>query len=223
MLARSYPHPQSQLSPCIAVATFVFAFAYSTLAPAQSTQATKEVPASTTPAVTQSATSPTASKIEPILKNPMLTPSTEQDNLPADWSFDGIAQEYGFDATHRKGNAPSWAVKFKEGGPYAGIAQRIPIEAVRGKTLKASALIDRENLNPKNEAQVGIWVGAWDKDRKRIAYVNTYEGKQGDKGAWTPHNMTITIPPEADRVMFGVAIYERDGRMWVTDIRLAAQ
>jgi hypothetical protein len=150
-----------------------------------------------------------------VLKNPhFVTADPAKSSMPADWKVDGEAVEIGFDATHQFARTPTVRVVYKEGAPYAGLIQRLVASDVRGKTLHVRTHIDRLGEG----AEVGVWVKAFNKDRKDIAYQNTYETKQLAHKNWTPHEMRIAIPPEAEVVMLGAAIYGKDGTMWVTGI-----
>lgn len=136
---------------------------------------------------------------------------------PAGWSVDGKAVELVLDGEKKHRGAQSLRVKFKEGVPYAGVIQRLDLKEVRGKTLKVSAWFARG----ADDAMVGVWLGAWDKDKKRIAYANTYETDAAKKRAWTQHSMTIDIPASAESGMVGVAIYDKDGVMWADDVEVS--
>jgi hypothetical protein len=139
---------------------------------------------------------------------------------PASWRIDGKAHELAIDKDKKYAGTQSLRVKFKEGAPYAGVIQLLPNAAeVRGKRLQFSAMIARGDDN----AMVGIWVGAWDKDKKRRAYANTYESPAAKQRGWTRHQMTIDIPPEAESVMIGIAIHDKDGVMWVDDVAISAR
>jgi hypothetical protein len=134
---------------------------------------------------------------------------------PAQWRIDGKAVEIGLVKDMKRSGNQALRVQFKEGAPYAGVLQRLDVETVRGKSIDASAWFARG----KDEANVGIWIGAFDKDRKRIAYANTYDSAEAKRMEWTKHNMRIDIPNEAASVMLGIAIYGKDGVMWVDDIQ----
>jgi hypothetical protein len=152
-----------------------------------------------------------------VLKNAQfVSVDPSKPTLPAEWTVDGEAVEIGFDPTHQFSRTPSVRVVYKEGAPYAGLIQRVAASAVRGKTLHLRTHIDRLGEG----AEVGVWVKAFNKERKDIAYQNTYETKQRAHKNWTPHEMRITIPLEAEVVMVGAAIYGKDGTMWVDGIDL---
>jgi hypothetical protein len=153
-----------------------------------------------------------------LLKNAdFVTLDTAKPTLPAEWRVDGQATEIALDTLRQRSKTPSLRVVFKEGAPYAGVVQRIPIEAVRSKTFRAQSFIDRQGEG----AAVGIWVRAFDKERKSIAYANSYETKQGVAGAWTAHRLELAIPASAEFVMFGASIYEKDGTMWLDAIEVS--
>jgi hypothetical protein len=138
---------------------------------------------------------------------------------PASWRIDGKAEELTLDKDKKYAGTQSLRVKFKEGAPYAGVIQRPPIAGVRGKTVQFSAMIARGEDN----AIAGIWAGAWDKDKKRLAYVNTYESAAAKQRDWTRHQMSINIPKDAESVMVGVAIHDKDGVMWVDEVKISAR
>jgi hypothetical protein len=135
--------------------------------------------------------------------------------LPSNWATDGEAVEIALDNMNKRAKTPSVRVQFKEGAPYAGLVQRMPIDLMRGKTFSAQAHVDKLGEG----AQVGIWMRAYDKERKSIAYANTYEVKQGVKGQWTLHQLKLAIPAQAEFVLFGASIYEKDGTMWLDAIQ----
>jgi hypothetical protein len=144
---------------------------------------------------------------------------TTDASKPAYWRLDGKAEEIAIDTERKYRGQQSLRVKFKEGAPYAGVVHRLNAEDVRGKTLFASAWIARGT----DSANTGIWIRAFDKDKKSIAYVNTYDSPAAKETAWTQHNMTIEIPASAATVMMGVSIYGKDGVMWVDEVAITMQ
>ncbi len=139
--------------------------------------------------------------------------------LPSDWRLDGEALETVLDKNKKHQGAQALRVKFKEGAPYAGVLQRLNTDAMRGKTVLATAWFARE----QDEATVGIWMLASDKDGKRIAYANSYETDAAKKKEWTQHQVRLLIPAEATSALLGVAIYDKDGTMWVDQVELEVQ
>jgi hypothetical protein len=144
---------------------------------------------------------------------------TSDATKPTHWRLDGKAEEITIDIEKRYRGQQSLRVKFKEGAPYAGVIHRLNAEDVRGKTLFASAWIARG----RDGASTGIWIRAFDSDKKSVAYVNTYDSLAAKETAWTQHNMNIEIPASAAVVMMGVSTYGKDGVMWVDEVAIAVQ
>jgi hypothetical protein len=135
----------------------------------------------------------------------------DNSKLPSEWRIDGMATEIALDTAKTKSSQASLRVAYKAGAPYAGVIQTVPPEAVRGKRLTLRAQIARRG----EKAVVGIWVGIFDKDKKRLAYRNSYETVQAADESWVPHVVEIDVPENAERLLIGSAIYEADGVMWV--------
>lgn len=144
---------------------------------------------------------------------------TEKPSLPAHWRTDGQFVELKLDSGRKRASTPSVRVQFKEGAPYAGIVQRAEIEKVRGKRIVLRTYIDRVG----DDAEVGVWVRAFDQSGKSIAYENTYETKQLPTGQWTLHQLSINVPAETNAVLVGASIYGKDGTMWVDAMELRTQ
>jgi hypothetical protein len=151
----------------------------------------------------------------PIIRNGDFS-ATLADNpkLPSEWRIDGVATDIAMDTAKTKSSRASLRVAYKAGAPYAGVIQTVSSEAVRGKRLTLRAQIARRG----EKAVVGIWVGIFDKDKKRLAYRNSYETVQAADDSWVPHVVEIDVPENAERLLIGSAIYDADGVMWVDTI-----
>ena len=142
----------------------------------------------------------------------------ENSNLPSDWRIDGVASEVSLDTEKRKTQLASLRIAYKLGAPYAGVIQTAPITVLRGKRLVLRTHIARRG----STAEVGIWVRVFDKDKRSIAYVNSYETVPAADESWTPHMVEINVPDNAESVLIGASIYGGDGVMWVDEIKAEA-
>ncbi len=138
----------------------------------------------------------------------------ENPNLPDDWQVDGIATDIALDTVKKKTQAPSLRIIYKLGAPYAGIVQTAPAKVLRGKRLVLRTHIARRG----STAAVGIWIRAFDNEKRSIAYVNSYETVPAIDESWVPHMVEINVPDSAESLAVGASIYDGDGIMWVDAI-----
>jgi hypothetical protein len=150
-----------------------------------------------------------------LVLNPDLTPSQNASDAPGEWRADGKATTVGFDAFAQYEGKPSYRVSFTAGEPYAGLVQRFrSVDALRGQTLIVTGKLRRSD----NKTSIGIWVRAFDKDSKSVAYANSYEQAAGQDSNWETHRITLTIPQEATSVLIGASIYGESGTMWLSSV-----
>lgn len=138
----------------------------------------------------------------------------ENPNLPSDWRIDGVATEVSLDTAKKKTRQASLRIAYKAGAPYAGILQTAPIKMLRGKQLVLRTHIARRS----STASVGIWVRVFNKEKRSIAYVNSYETVPAADESWVPHMVKINIPDDAENLLIGASIYDGDGIMWIDTI-----
>jgi hypothetical protein len=139
----------------------------------------------------------------------------ENPSLPSDWRIDGVATEIALDTKKTKSQHASLRIVYKLGAPYAGIVQTAPIEVLRGKRLVLRTHIARRG----SAASVGIWIRAFDKEKRSIAYVNSYETVPATDESWVPHMLEINVPDNAEGLLIGASIYDGDGVMWIDAIK----
>jgi hypothetical protein len=153
-----------------------------------------------------------------ILNPSLLVEGASTSTVPTSWQADGTAEELVVDAAVAKQGRPSWRVKFKEGAPYAGLVQRLPVEAILGRTLVVEAWLARNT----ERASVGVWIRAFDKDRKSIAYANSYEKPLPATSSLHQHVFEFVVPPTATALMVGASIYGENGIAWFNSIDVYA-
>ncbi len=152
----------------------------------------------------------------PIVRNADFSArQVENPNLPSDWRIDGVATEIALDTKKTKSQHASLRIVYKLGAPYAGIIQTAPIKVLRGKRLVLRTHIARRG----SAASVGIWVRAFDKEKRSIAYVNSYETVPAIDESWVPHVVEINVPDSAESLLIGASIYDGDGVMWIDAIK----
>lgn len=158
----------------------------------------------------------TACAAPPIVRNADFSVrQVENPNLPIDWRIDGVATEIVLDTEKRKTQQASLRIAYQLGAPYAGIIQTAPIEMLRGKRLVLRTHIARRG----SAASVGIWIRAFDKEKRSIAYVNSYETVPATDESWVPHMLEINVPDNAEGLLIGASIYDGDGVMWIDAIK----
>lgn len=138
---------------------------------------------------------------------------------PAHWRIDGKPTRMTPDRALARAAGTTWRVEFDGAGPYAGIVQALPIEAVRGRRLALAADLARSGADPA----VGLWIRAFDADRKSIAYANSYQQPAAAPPAFTRHELQFEVPQEARAVLVGASIYGAAGAMWIGPLQLRAQ
>jgi hypothetical protein len=78
---------------------------------------------------------------------------------------------------------------------------------LRGKNLRAKPVITAVGDGVKVE----IWVGFFDKDRKGIDYLNSYDLKQTAAERWLLLQWEPAASDYAEFAMYGASPYEKDG------------
>jgi hypothetical protein len=149
-----------------------------------------------------------------LLLNPTLRIDNATSPAPSGWRFDGTAVEFAADSAVKRSGLPSLRVKFAAGAPYAGVLQRLDGERVRGETLIIDGWLARDTAS----APVGVWVRAFDKERKSIAYVNSYELANPADGSFTRHVIELKVPDEAVALLIGASIYGDTGTAWFSSV-----
>jgi hypothetical protein len=149
-----------------------------------------------------------------LLLNPTLRIDDAANPTPNGWRLDGTAVEFAPDLAVKHTGPQSLRVKFAKGAPYAGIAQRLDGESLRGKTLVIDSWLARDNVN----ASVGVWVRAFDKERKSIAYANSYELAIPADRSFTRHLVELKVPDDAVAILVGASIYGETGTAWLSSV-----
>lgn len=152
-----------------------------------------------------------------ILNGDFSARSTENPRFPKDWRLDGTATEITLDSSKTKSAPASLRVDYKAGPPYAGVIQTVSAEGLRGKRLALRTHIARRG----GKAKTGVWVGIFDKEKRRLVYRNSYETAQAPDEGWVSHVVEVDVPENAERILVGAAIYDADGVMWVDTIETA--
>jgi hypothetical protein len=146
-----------------------------------------------------------------LISNPTLKIDEASSSAPKGWQLDGTAVEFASDSTIKHKGPQSLRIKFAKGAPYAGIVQRLEAEPVRGKTVFIDGWLARDN----GDAPVGVWVRAFDKDRKSIAYANSYELPNAADRSFRRHLIELKVPEETVVILVGASIYGETGTAWL--------
>jgi hypothetical protein len=149
-----------------------------------------------------------------LMVNPTLQIDSATGPAPSGWRLDGTALEFAADSSVKRNGLPSLRVKFAAGAPYAGILQRLAGERVSGRTLVIDGWLARDTAS----ASVGVWVRAFDKERKSIAYVNSYEQANPADGTFTRHRVELKVPDETVALLIGASIYGDTGSAWFSSV-----
>jgi hypothetical protein len=139
--------------------------------------------------------------------------------LPAAWAVDGVGPIYMLDDTVTRTGKYALKIGFKDGANkqgYSGTMQRLSATEFAGKRVEFAAYLRRTS----DKSKVGVWVSIGDVDKKRLAYLNSYDQPHGGNAQWSLHKLQFDVPAEATSLMLGAAMYESDGEMWVDDITL---
>lgn len=163
---------------------------------------------------THAATDLTTRERVSVVTNPTLQTDAATAPVPTGWRVDGTAAEFVLDSAKTYVNRPSIRVRYVEGAPYAGIIQTLNVQPLRGKTVTVSVQVARDT----KDVSVGGWIGAFDMERKRIAYANSYDTKVDENGAWTNHRFSLAIPANAERVLIGAAAWGKTGTIWIGEV-----
>jgi hypothetical protein len=151
----------------------------------------------------------------PIVRNADFSArQVENPDLPSEWLIDGVATGIALDTNKKKSQQASLRIAYKIGAPYAGIVQTAPVVVLRGKRLVLRTHIARRG----SAASVGIWIRAFDKEKRSIAYVNSYETVPVVDESWVPHMVEINVPDNTEKLLIGASIYDGDGIMWIDTI-----
>jgi hypothetical protein len=135
--------------------------------------------------------------------------------VPTGWRIDGGPDAVAVDASMARQSRPSLRVGYKPGPPYAGIVQRVAAAEVRGKRLVVDAWLARNN----NQMPTGVWIRAFDKDKKSIAYANTYEAPLVGSGQLSQQRLMFSVPEEADVLLVGASVYgDVEGAAWFNSL-----
>jgi hypothetical protein len=150
-----------------------------------------------------------------LVLNPALaTPIGTTPQVPTHWRADGTADEVSMDPSVSRQGMPSYRVKFKEGAPYAGLVQRIPAEALLGRTLVVDAWLARDT----EQASAGVWIRAFDKNNNSIAYANSYEKPLPPTTGLHQHVFEFLVPPATTSLLVGASIYGESGTAWFNSV-----
>jgi hypothetical protein len=154
---------------------------------------------------------PAQTKSNSLISNPTLKIDETSSPAPKGWQLDGTAVEFASDPIIKHNGPQSLRIKFAKGASYAGIVQRLEAEPVRGKTIFIDGWLARDN----RDAPVGVWVRAFDKDRKSIAYANSYELSSPADRSFTRHLIELKVPAETAAILVGASIYGETGTAWL--------
>jgi hypothetical protein len=162
-------------------------------------------------------------------RNYILNPGFEQADqvrktLPNSWSID-VANPVNADETvlldngvRRCGKAAA-RIRFVEAMNYSGVIQKIDVSGFKDRKLQFSGFVRKSS--PQSIA--GIWTLIADNTGKKLAYINSYEQPVNVDEGWSFHSLSIAVPKDASVMSVGAAIYEKDGVMWVDDLRLSPE
>ena len=171
-------------------------------------------------------------EVDPAPKEPK-EPATKQHvtgKLPSVWVLEGNDQaeyEGGTDQSETFGGKPSGYLKsvgLNMSG-YGVLATAQDAAPLRGKTARLSAKVKTDGV----QKWCGLWIGVespshpFAPSRAKTPWFNIMVNDQSLLGTldWKPASLDITVPADATRIVFGVAISGR-GTAFINEVRVDA-
>jgi hypothetical protein len=120
------------------------------------------------------------------------------------------------DATISFRGSKSARVRFRTAMGYAGIIKKASIDKYAGSTLVLRGTLRK--TAPTSVA--GLWLATSDKNGKRLEYINSYDAQPFAPGDWHKIAITVKLPCNAAGLIYGAAVYEDDGDLWIDEVKL---
>jgi hypothetical protein len=165
-------------------------------------------------------TSTAKSAMMELTRNGSFEVNSESDPaVPSNWAVDGVGPVFTLDtAVHRTGRH-SLRIGFAPGlnkDGYSGAIQRVNPGAAIGKRVRLSAYLRKT----AGLSKAGIWLMVVGPDKQRLSYRNSYDQREPSSKKWTLHTVEADIPAGSTAIVYGSAIHENVGEMWVDDFAL---